>query len=117
MRPFAGKWQELLAEARAQAVTRQPRRGLTLKEEARRRRAKACQQVRLGEVSRARQELPVAELAPGTEETLRELTHEELKPPRRKQPLNPEVLTSPFIAAVFLRCCKLGWRSSSHPTS
>ena len=88
---FAGDWAELLEEARAQAVTRRPRRRLGPEEEARRRRAKACLQVRLGEVSRARQELLAAELAPGTQETLEELTNPDLRPPRPSELLAPEV--------------------------
>ena len=89
---FAGDWLELLVEARAQAVNRRPRRQLAPEEEARRRRAKACQQVRLGEVSRARQELLAAQLAPGTAtaETLEELTNPDLRPPRAKDPLPPD---------------------------
>ncbi|MEC7231521.1 MAG: hypothetical protein VXW31_01135, partial [Planctomycetota bacterium] len=88
---FAGDWQELLTEARAQAVTRHPRRQLSPEEEARRRRAQACQQVRMGEVSRARQALLAAELAPGTEETLTELTNPELRPAHPAEALPPEV--------------------------
>ena len=88
---FAGDWLELLAEARAQAGTRHPRRQLAPEEEARRRRAKACQQVRLGKVSRARQELLAAELAPGTAETLEDPTNSKLRPPRSFDTLTPEV--------------------------
>ena len=69
----------LLEDARAEAVQRRPRSRLTPEKAARRRRAKACSQVRLGGVSRARQELLVVELAPGIQKTLDEVTIADLR--------------------------------------
>ena len=56
------------------------------------RRERACTKVRMGEVSRARQVLAAAELAPGTEDTFCALTNGERRPRAAQSPIPPEVL-------------------------
>ena len=50
--------------------------------------------VRLGELSKARQALLAAKLAPGTQETLDKLNNPEKRPPRALVPLSEEVLNT-----------------------
>ena len=57
-----------------------------------RRREAACARVRRGELSRARQVLTAAELAPGDEATRAALTDPAKRPPQPREPIPPEVL-------------------------
>ncbi len=88
-----GEWQELLAEARAQAPGPHTRatpgqRGSS--SEARVTRAQAY--VELGEISSARQALTAEEIAPGTEDTLNRLRNPERRLQHPRAPLPQEVL-------------------------
>jgi len=115
---FAGRWDALLAAARATATA--PRAGSAADatdaadDEAfrERRRALACANVRRGEVSRARGTLTSAAIAPGTDQTLAALSDPERRPPvplhdvpaalLSFQPDSPAVLTDAAVA----QCCR-----------
>lgn len=89
-----GEWVALIREARAAGtMRRRPRAAAPSEEETLRRRAeraKAC--VRRGEVSRGRQVLCAAALAPGTDATLEELRDPERRPPHLTEPIPPDVM-------------------------
>ena len=90
---FAGDWLALLEDAREAAPP--PRRATPPLPDAadqHQRRAKACSQVKLGEVSRARQALLAATLAPGTEDTYDQLTDPDLRPPHPLTEVEPDVV-------------------------
>ena len=79
-------WQETLSTVRAQFPTRDPRKPLTSEQRA----ALACRKVQLGEVTRARQCLVGAALAPGTEATFREMQSQ--RPQHVQRPLRRRVV-------------------------
>ena len=85
----AGRWDELLKEAEAESshsgTARVPRE-TTAEQNAK----MACQKIRLGEVSRLKQCLTGAALAPGTAETFQNLQNK--RPQEVVRPLSPEVL-------------------------
>ena len=85
----AGRWPSLLRAAR-HANTQPPH---TTAAQPERTRERACAQVRRGQLSRARQTLTSAPLAPGNAETLRQLTDPSRRPPEPRQPL-PQDLAS-----------------------
>ena len=114
----AGRWSALLQAARATGVSssgsRPPEDAAS---RAVRARERACAQVRRGELSRARQTLTGAPLAPGNEETLRQLRDPARRPPelRRQLPdgihsFRPEhpVQLPPGMVADALRSAKRG---------
>ena len=114
----AGRWSALLQAARATGVSssgsRPPEDAAS---RAVRARERACAQVRRGELSRARQTLTSAPLAPGNEETLRQLRDPARRPPelRRQLPdgihsFRPEhpVQLPPGMVADALRSAKRG---------
>ena len=80
---FKGQWTTLLEESRTSCGGSGPsRKAKTEEEELQRTLLEACKLVRLGELSRARQALLAAKLAPGDKETLAKLTNPERRPPR-----------------------------------
>ena len=89
---FKGQWTTLLEESRTSCGGSGPSRtAKTEEEELQRTLLEACKLVRLGELSRARQALLAAKLAPGDKETLAKLTNPERRPPRPLDPLPEEV--------------------------
>ena len=90
-----GSWRKLLEESvkcdadAATAHTRKRRRHQV--GDIQRRAGRALALVQLGELSAGRQALEGAELAPGSEETLRELRNPLKRPPRARAPL-PQIL-------------------------
>ena len=94
----SGLWEQLLEEARAGAPTGQrnpPRTNSAVLEE-------ACERVRQGQLSRARQALTAAALAPGTDETLQALSDPTRRPPSRHREIPAEVLSHEPAEAVTL---------------
>ena len=83
-----GRWLTLLEDARRAAQTERPLCPTNRTTE--RKAHEACQKVRLGEVSRARQCLTGADFAPGNEDTLRAL--QDRRPQQVIRPLTQEVL-------------------------
>ena len=66
----------------------------------------ACARARRGELSRARQLLTVAELAPGDEATRAALTDPAKRPPQHREPIPPEVLQfQPPTPRALDFCC------------
>ena len=82
-----GDWVQLIAEARSPGVggARSPGH-----DSERRRLGAACASVRMGEASRARQQLVGSALAPGTAATLAELRDPARRPPALEVPLSDE---------------------------
>ena len=94
----SGSWEQLLEEARAGPPMGQrnpPRTDSDVLEE-------ACERVRQGQLSRARQALTAAALAPGTDETLRALSDPTRRPPSRRREIPAEVLSHEPAEAVTL---------------
>ena len=91
-----GSWSNLLLEASVKcddAATAHARKRRTHQVgDVQRRAARALALVQMGELSAGRQALEGAELAPGSEETLRELRNPLKRPPRARAPLPPRVL-------------------------
>ena len=96
-----GEWTSLLENARQLPVPTEspPKSDEMLAAE---RRERACAKVRIGEVSRARQVLTAAELAPGTEDTFHALTDPERRPPAARTPIPPKVLAHDPLDPVQL---------------
>ena len=95
----SGAWEQLLREARAGAPTagqrNVPRTDAAVLEE-------ACERVRQGQLTRARQTLTAAALAPGNDETLHALSDPSRRPPHRRREIPAEVLTHEPAEAVAL---------------
>ena len=89
-----GEWRELLEAARGAANKKTVRKELNEEEEQQKVLREAVRLVRLGELSKARQALLAAKLAPGTQETLDKLNNPEKRPPRALVPLSEEVLNT-----------------------
>ena len=89
-----GEWSELLEAARGAANKKTVRKELNEEEEQQKVLREAVRLVRLGELSKARQALLAAKLAPGTQETLDKLNNPEKRPPRALVPLSEEVLNT-----------------------
>ena len=110
-----GRWLTLLEDARRATQTERPLCPSNRTPE--RRAHEACQKVRLGEVSRARQCLTGAALAPGNEDTFRAL--QDRRPEQVIRPLTQEVLDfQPEVPvhldrAMFLTSLKSAPRGSS----
>ena len=110
-----GQWLTLLEDARRASLTERPLCPTNRTPE--RRAQEACQKGRLGEVSRARQCLTGAALAPGNEDTFRAL--QDKRPQQVIRPLTQEVLDfQPEIPvqldrAMFLTSLKSAPRGSS----
>ena len=110
-----GRWLTLLEDARRVTQTERPLCPSNRTPE--RRAHEACQKVRLGEVSRARQCLTGAALAPGNEDTFRAL--QDRRPEQVIRPLTQEVLDfQPEVPvhldrAMFLTSLKSAPRGSS----
>ena len=107
-----GEWTSLLENARQLPVPTEspPKSDEVLAAE---RRERACAKVRIGEVSRARQVLTAAELAPGTEDTFHALTDPERRPPAARTPIPPHdpldpVQLSAWAVATALREARRG---------
>ena len=83
-----GRWEELLQQARRQAVQTTTRKPMT--EEARTKKAieKAIALVEEGELSHAARALQAAALAPGSQATLDELRDARLRPPEPVEPIS-----------------------------
>ena len=95
----SGAWEQLLREARAGAPTASqrsmPRTDAAVPEE-------ACERVRQGQLTRARQTLTAAALAPGNDETRHALSDPSRRPPHRRREIPAEVLTHEPAEAVAL---------------
>ena len=110
-----GQWRTLLEEARRAVQVDCPRVATSMTPE--RRAQAACQKVRLGKVSRARQCLTGAALAPGNEDTFRAL--QGMRPQQVVRPLTQDVLEfEPEVPveldrATFLTSLKSAPRGSS----
>ena len=113
----AGRWSQLLHAARAVAPARAPAGQLSEGARSERARARACAQVQRGELSRARQTLTSAPLAPGNAETLRALSDPARRPPQPRDPIPAEVASfvpestpqlAPAAVAEALRSAKRG---------
>ena len=100
----AGRWTPLLRPARPSAQQRPP----TSSPQPDRTRERACAQVRRGQLSRARQSLTSAPLAPGNAETLRQLTDPARRPPAPRQPLSDEMASFQPAEPVRLTPAALG---------
>ena len=102
-RLLAGQWCELLREA-SDSTSRvyQKMGNLSLEEQLQKRRKEAEQKVRLKELSRARTHLTSLGLAPGTPETLVELTNEAKRPPACTEAFPLELLNFQPDAKVIL---------------
>ena len=87
----AGRWEMLLTTAHQAAATPVPPHRLSTQPAAARRRARACAQVRTGDLSRARQTLTSLPLAPGTAATLAALRDPARRPPTLLRPIPEEV--------------------------
>ena len=87
-----GLWPALLAAARAARASTRPATDLDTEAVAECRQKAACARARRGELSRARQLLTAAELAPGDEATRAALTDPAKRPPQPREPIPPEVL-------------------------
>ena len=94
----SGAWEQLLEEARAGAPTGQrnpPRTDSAVLEE-------SCERARQGQLSRARQALTAAAVAPGTDETFQALSDPTRRPPSRRREIPAEVLSHEPAEAVTL---------------
>ena len=88
-----GEWTQLIRSARpSRQRSSAHKQELPPDEVSERKRHNACAKVRQGELSRARQVLTAAELAPGTEATWRALTDPERRPPQPRSPIPAELL-------------------------
>ena len=88
-----GEWTQLIRSARpSRQRSSAHKQELPPDEVSERKRHNACAKVRQGELSRARQVLTAAELAPGTEATWRALTDPERRPPQPRSPTRAELL-------------------------
>ena len=87
-----GEWRELHRQSRLVQVPPPPVEGPNDTAHEDSRASKACALVRRGELSRARQVLTAAQLAPGTEETYQALADPARRPPERMRDIPPEVL-------------------------
>ena len=100
---LAGQWCELLREASDSISRAQQKPGnLPVEEQLQKRRTEAEQKVRLKELSRARTHLTSLGLAPGTPETLAELTNEAKRPPACTEAIPLELLNFQPDAKVIL---------------
>ena len=95
-----GDWISLLRDAHA-AQGRRPRLPRTAAEEEAARFEQACAQVQLGTPSRARHTLTASPVAPGSPDTLRQLTDQERRPQALQRPLPCETHT--FVPPEALR--------------
>jgi len=99
----AGHWRELLKAA--QPLERRSPRSTT---DVERMRERACAQVRRGELSRARQTLTSAPLAPGNADTLRLLSDPDKRPPHPRQPIPDDILQFRAAHPVCVTAVELG---------
>ena len=99
-----GDWALLLDEARRAGSCRPQSGAQSLDAEtvAERKREQACTKVRAGELSRARQLLTAAELAPGNEDTWRALTDPARRPPEPRTPIPRAVVEQRSAGQVQL---------------
>ena len=97
-----GDWRSLVDTARTTVSKKQRRRELSEQEELQATLREAVRLVRLGELSKARQALLAAKLAPGTDETLAKLRNPDRRPPRALMPLSEEVRTAQPEEPVIL---------------
>ena len=97
-----GEWLGLLAESHFAPCRRGPRGLPSAEDDAKSRRAKAQRQrkVNVGEVSRARQELTAPALAPGTPETLAQLTDPARRPRQPSVPVPADIAEGRSEAAL-----------------
>ena len=100
----SGAREQLLREARAGAPTasqrNMPRTDAAVLEE-------ACERVRQGQLTRARQTLTAAALAPGNDETFHALSDPSRRPPHRRREIPAEVLTHEPAEAIALSVQKV----------
>ena len=87
-----GEWPQLLRSARQAAQQPTSRNEPQQDGAGERKRRRVCAKVRQAEVSRARQVLTAAEIAPGTQATLRALTDPARRPPELRREIPEEVL-------------------------
>ena len=92
---FQGDWLTLLSEAHQVGNNRRGQDPSSPEDQAARRRETAVANVQHGELSRARQALTGAALAPGTHETLQQLTDPTRRPPHLERPVSASVLQRP----------------------
>jgi len=100
-----GEWPELLEETALASAPRNPRRHAEDEDQAQAEERKletACQKVRQGEVSRAREHLTTSGLAPGKADTLAELTDPARRPRVLSQAIPEHVLNHAPAAAFAL---------------
>ncbi|OLP97981.1 132 kDa protein [Symbiodinium microadriaticum] len=99
-----GDWALLLDEARRAGSCRPQSGAQSLDAEtvAERKREQACTKVRAGELSRARQLLTAAEIAPGNEDTWRALTDPARRPPEPRTPIPRAVVEQRSAGQVQL---------------
>ena len=99
-----GCWRELLEAAPSPEQRLQRSAGT----DAERMRERACAQVRRGQLSRARQTLTSAPLAPGNAATLRLLSDPDKRPPRPRQPMPDDIASFRAADRVHLTAAELG---------
>ncbi|CAE7440143.1 unnamed protein product, partial [Symbiodinium sp. KB8] len=99
-----GDWAQLLDEARRAGSCRPQSGAQSLDAEtvAERKREQACTKVRAGELSKARQLLTAAEIAPGNEDTWRALTDPARRPPEPRTPIPRAVVEQRSAGQVQL---------------
>ena len=96
----SGQWEQLLREAHAGAAAAGGRDVSRRADEAVL--EEGCERVRLGQLSRARQTLTAASLAPGDAHTLQALSDPTRRPPHRRREIPAEVLDHEPAEAVTL---------------
>ena len=99
---FRGEWLSLLQEARNSCSHGGASNARSEEEESAHRREVAVSNVQRGELSKARRVLTAAALAPGTSDTLRQLTDPERRPPHSETPISTHVFHRPTNARIKL---------------